>query len=101
MNLAPGQTVSLTIQDIAFGGEGVARLDDFVVFVPFVLVGEVVEAELREVKKSFARARLLRVIEPSPERVTPACMHFAACGGHRNRQARLRNLAERGRWPWM
>ena len=81
MNLAPGQIVSLTIQDIAFGGEGVARLDDFVVFVPFVLVGEVVEAELTEVKKSFGRARLLRVIEPSPDRVTPACAHFAACGG--------------------
>jgi tRNA/tmRNA/rRNA uracil-C5-methylase (TrmA/RlmC/RlmD family) len=81
VNLAPGQTVSLTIQDIAFGGEGVARLDDFVVFVPFVLVGEVVEAELTEVKKSFARARLLRVLEASAERVPPACAHFAACGG--------------------
>ena len=51
----------MTIEDIAFGGEGVARLDDFVVFVPFVLVGEVVEAEIAEVKKSFARARLVRV----------------------------------------
>ncbi len=81
MNLAPGQIVSLTIQDIAFGGEGVARVDDFVVFVPFVLVSENVEAEVTEVKKSFARAKLLRVIEASPERVAPACAHFAACGG--------------------
>lgn len=81
MNLAPGQIVSLTIQDIAFGGEGVARVDDFVVFVPFVLVSEKVEAEVTEVKKSFARAKLLRVIEASPERVAPACAHFAACGG--------------------
>lgn len=81
MNLAPGITVSLTIADLAFGGEGVARLNDFVVFVPFVLVGEVVEAEITEVKKSFARARLVRVTQPSPERVTPACAHFGACGG--------------------
>ncbi len=81
MNLAPGTTVSLTIADLAFGGEGVARLNDFVVFVPFVLVGEVVEAEITEVKKSFARARLVRVMQPSPERVTPACAHFGACGG--------------------
>ena len=81
MNLSPGTAVSLTISDLAFGGEGVARLDDFVVFVPFVLVGEVVEAEITEVKKSFARARLLRIITPSPERVTPACAHFGACGG--------------------
>jgi tRNA/tmRNA/rRNA uracil-C5-methylase (TrmA/RlmC/RlmD family) len=81
VNLTQGTTVSLTIADLAFGGEGVARLNDFVVFVPFVLVGEVVEAEITEVKKSFARARLLRVMQPSPERVLPACAHFGACGG--------------------
>ena len=78
---APGQIVQLQIQDIAFGGEGVARLDDFVVFVPFVLVGEAIEAEITEVKKSFARARLLRVVQASPERVEPACRYFGACGG--------------------
>lgn len=81
MHLAPGTTVSLTITDLAFGGEGVARFEDFVVFVPFVLVGEVVEAEITEVKKSFARARLLRITTPSPERVVPECAHFGACGG--------------------
>ena len=81
MNLIPGTTVSLTIADLAFGGEGVARFNDFVVFVPFVMVGEVVEAEITEVKKSFARARLVRVTQPSPERVAPACAHFGACGG--------------------
>lgn len=81
MNFAPGATVTLTIEDIAFGGEGVARLDDFVVFVPFVLVGEVVEAEITEVKKSFARARLVRLVQASPERVEPACRYFGACGG--------------------
>lgn len=81
MTLSNGQLVSLRIRDIAFGGEGVARLDDFVVFVPFVLVGETVEAEITEVKKSFARAKLVRVVQTAPERVTPACAHFAACGG--------------------
>src|SRR6185436_10253305 len=67
--------------DIAFGGEGVARLDDFVVFVPFVLVGEEVEAEIIEVKKTFARARLVRVVQSSPERVEPRCRYFGDCGG--------------------
>jgi tRNA/tmRNA/rRNA uracil-C5-methylase (TrmA/RlmC/RlmD family) len=81
VNFSPGTTASLTIEDIAFGGEGVARLDDFVVFVPFVLVGEVVEAEITEVKKNFARARLVRVIQPASERVEPLCRYFAACGG--------------------
>jgi tRNA/tmRNA/rRNA uracil-C5-methylase (TrmA/RlmC/RlmD family) len=76
-----GDQFTLTIHDIAFGGEGVGRVEDFVVFVPFVLVGEVVEAEIREVKKNFARAKLLRVVQPSPERVEPACCYFGACGG--------------------
>jgi tRNA/tmRNA/rRNA uracil-C5-methylase (TrmA/RlmC/RlmD family) len=78
---SPGQVLTLTVADIAFGGEGVARHEDFVIFVPFVLPGEVVEVELTEVKKRFGRARLLRVITPSEERATPACAHFGACGG--------------------
>ncbi len=76
-----GEKLSLTIHDVAFGGEGVGRVDEFVVFVPFVIAGEVVEAEITEVKKSFARARLLRVIVPSPDRVEPACRYFGKCGG--------------------
>ena len=76
-----GDQISLAIHDIAFGGEGVGRVDDFVVFVPFVLVGETVAAEITEVKKNFARAKLLRVEQPSPERVEPACRYFGACGG--------------------
>lgn len=81
MNLSVGQLVTLTIQDLAFGGEGVARVDDFVVFVPFVIVGETVEAEITEVKKNFARAKLARVLTASPDRVKPECAHFGACGG--------------------
>jgi tRNA/tmRNA/rRNA uracil-C5-methylase (TrmA/RlmC/RlmD family) len=89
-----GDQFTLTIHDIAFGGEGVGRVrlrdekvasaapvDDFIVFVPFVLVGEIVEVEVREVKKNFARAKLLRVVQLSPERVEPACRYFGQCGG--------------------
>jgi len=76
-----GDRLDLTIDDIAFGGEGVGRVNDFVVFVPFVLVGEVVEAEVVEVKKHFARASLLRVAKPSPHRVEPICRYFGQCGG--------------------
>ena len=81
MPLQIGERLGLTIDDIAFGGEGVGRVNDFVVFVPFVLVGERVEVEIIEVKKNFARAKLLRVEKPSSERVEPACGYFGKCGG--------------------
>lgn len=78
---AVGDKLRLTVSDVAFGGEGVARHNDFVVFVPFVLQDEEVEAEVTELKKNFARARLLRVLRPSARRVTPRCRYFGECGG--------------------
>ena len=81
MSLKLGDKINLTIHDLAFGGEGVGRIDEFVVFVPFVITGETVEAEITEVKKNFARAKLLRVVTASPERVAPECRYFGACGG--------------------
>ena len=93
-SLIPGQRVVATIQDLAFGGDGVARLDDFVIFVPFVALGEEVEVEIIERKKNFGRARLVRVLKPSPDRVTPPCRYFGNCGGcqyqHLNYPAQLR-----------
>lgn len=79
--LLPGAHHSLTITDVGFGGEGVGRVNGFVVFVPFVLAGERVEVELTDVRKHFARARLRRVLEPSPYRVEPPCRYFGECGG--------------------
>jgi tRNA/tmRNA/rRNA uracil-C5-methylase (TrmA/RlmC/RlmD family) len=79
--LKPGSRHVVTVQDVAFGGEGVARLDEFVLFVPFVITGEEVEVELTEVKKKFGRAKLVRVIKPSPLRVSPECQYYMECGG--------------------
>src|SRR5580693_2175424 len=94
MALRVGENISLTIDDIAFGGEGVGRHGDFVVFIPFVLGGETVDVEITELKKNFARAKLLRVTSPSAERVTPPCVYFGKCGGcqyqHANYAAQLR-----------
>ena len=81
VGLAVGDKLNLKIGDIAFGGEGVARVDELVVFIPFVALGETVEAELTELKKRFARARLLRVLEPAEQRVQPLCPYFGDCGG--------------------
>jgi tRNA/tmRNA/rRNA uracil-C5-methylase (TrmA/RlmC/RlmD family) len=77
----PHSRHNVKIEDIGFGGEGVGRIGDFVVFVPFVAPGELVEVEITEVKKRFARARLVRVIEAAPNRVQPECRYFADCGG--------------------
>ncbi len=81
MGLAVGDTLTLTIGDIAFGGEGVARVEDFVIFVPFVGDSEVVEAQITQVQKRFARATLVRVLKASPERTQPLCPYFGECGG--------------------
>lgn len=78
---AIGQKHTVTITDLAFGGEGVARINDFVVFVPYVIPGETAEIEIVEVKKAFGRAKLVQVLTPSPDRTEPACAHFGACGG--------------------
>lgn len=94
MALQTGDNISLTIDDIAFGGEGVGRAGDFVVFVPFVITGETVEVEITEVKKNFARAKLLHVEKTSPERVEAPCSYFGRCGGcqyqHMAYEAQLR-----------
>lgn len=81
MALKIGDKLVLSISDVAFGGEGVGRVEDFVVFVPFVIDGEEVEVEITAVKQRFARARPLRVLSASPHRVEPVCRHFGACGG--------------------
>jgi len=71
----------LTIQDIAFGGKGVARHEGMVVFVPFVAPGEVVTGRITRRKKNFAEAELVSVLERSPDRVEPPCPVFGICGG--------------------
>lgn len=78
---AAGQVLTIRIGDLAFGGEGVGRWGEFVLFVPGVLPGERAEVQVVEVRQRFARARLVRIEEASPERVVPACPYYGACGG--------------------
>jgi len=76
-----GDRVTLKIADLAFGGEGVGRVGEFVVFVPFLLPGERAEVKLTEVRKSFGRGVIVRRLSDAPERVEPECPHFGECGG--------------------
>jgi tRNA/tmRNA/rRNA uracil-C5-methylase (TrmA/RlmC/RlmD family) len=75
------RVVELGIEDVAFGGKGVGRVQGKAVFVPYTIEGEVVSAEIVREKKQFAEAELLEVKESSPERVTPECPYFGRCGG--------------------
>lgn len=79
--------MQLTIDKLIYGGDGLARLPadergpGKAVFVPFVLGGEKVDADLTEEKPGFARARASAILEPSPHRIEPRCPYFQRCGG--------------------
>ncbi len=81
VSYTPGQQIELTIDSVAYGGDAVGRVNEFVVFVPFAAPGEQLRVELTEVKKNYARARILEILRPSPDRVQPPCPHFGDCGG--------------------
>src|SRR5437773_467012 len=71
----------LKIEDVAFGGKGVAREKGKAVFVPYTIEGETVSAEIVREKKQFAEAELVEVKQSSPDRVEPQCPYFGRCGG--------------------
>jgi 23S rRNA (uracil1939-C5)-methyltransferase len=71
----------LTIDSIAHGGEGVGRVDGKAHFVAGAMPGERVEVEVVREKRRWARARLIRVVEASPDRLEPPCPVFGRCGG--------------------
>ncbi len=76
------ETFQVTMEKMVYGGDCIGRLPDGrAVFVPFVLPGEQVEIEIVEEKKRFAKGRPVRIIEASPDRITPRCIHFGICGG--------------------
>ncbi len=78
-----GEEVELRIDSLAYGGNGVGRLNGFVVFVRGGLPGDVVRARTTKVKRAFAEAIKTEVLEPSPHRVHAPCRHFGVCGGCR------------------
>ena len=77
----PSHLTNLRIDDVAFGGEGVARHDNKVVFVPFTIPGERVDVEVVERRSRFERALPRRFVQPSPRRIEPVCPYFGRCGG--------------------
>ena len=81
--VALDQELELRIDSLAYGGNGVARLNGFVVFVRRGLPGDTVRARVTKVKRSHAEAIAVEVLEPGADRVEAPCVHYPACGGCR------------------
>ena len=78
-----GDVLSLTIDDLAFGGEGVGRADGYVVFVPGGVPGDHLRVRLEQARSRFGRGAIEAVEAPSPHRVEAPCPYFGRCGGCR------------------
>ncbi len=79
--LHAGDIIETSIEAVAFGGNGVGRIDDMVVFIPFTAAGDTVEAKIVEVKRNYCVGKIGEIITPSPDRIEPVCPHFSTCGG--------------------
>ncbi len=73
--------VTVQIEDIGNEGEGIGKVDGFTLFVKDAVVGDLVEARILKPQKTYAYAKVERVIEPSPFRVEPKCEFHRQCGG--------------------
>ncbi|MBO7741366.1 MAG: class I SAM-dependent RNA methyltransferase [Victivallales bacterium] len=76
-----GNQINVTISDLAFGGDGVARTDEGVIFVPGTAVGDQVMINVTSVHKSFARGEVVAVLTPGAGRCEPRCPLYGECAG--------------------
>src|SRR5437868_12772941 len=81
--VAMDEELELEVDSLAYGGNGVARLDGFVVFVRRGLPGDTVRARVTKVKRNHAEALATEIVKPGPQRVDAPCAHYPACGGCR------------------
>src|SRR5207245_3728475 len=78
-----GDTIDLTIDDLAFGGEGVGRVDGYVLFARGALPGDRVRVRVTEARARYGRAVIETIEQPSPDRIDAPCPYFGRCGGCR------------------
>jgi 23S rRNA (uracil1939-C5)-methyltransferase len=75
---ARGEVLELTVDSLAFGGAGVARLNGYVVFVADGMPGDRVRAEVQKANRAYAEARAIEILSPGPERIAPRALHPGA-----------------------
>ena len=71
----------VTITDVAAEGKALAKVNDLVVFVPYVVPGDVVDLQVKRKKNKYAEAVAIHFHEYSPQRAVPFCQHYGVCGG--------------------
>ena len=71
----------ITITDVAAEGKALAKVNDLVVFVPYVVPGDVVDLQIKRKKNKYAEAVAVKFHEFSPQRAEPFCQHYGVCGG--------------------
>lgn len=81
MGVGKGKVLELEIENLAFGGRGIARVDGMVIFVEGAVPGDLVNAKVFKKKRQFAEARTIEVLIPSKDRINPECEYFGTCGG--------------------
>jgi 23S rRNA (uracil1939-C5)-methyltransferase len=72
---------NVEVSSIAAEGKGLARVDNFVVFVDKGVPGDIINAKIIQKKKDYAQAEIDTLVKPSDKRVAPFCKHFGTCGG--------------------
>src|SRR6056297_2023182 len=73
--------LNLRIEDLAYGGAGLARIQGFVVFVKHAVPGDLVRVRVGKRKTNHAEAEIEEILESSADRITPPCPMFGTCGG--------------------
>ena len=71
----------VTIMDVAAEGKAIAKVNDLVIFVPYVVPGDVVDLQIKRKKNKYAEAEAVKFHELSPVRAVPFCQHYGVCGG--------------------
>jgi len=89
-----GDEVNVTVDSVAFGGEGVARHDNYVLFVPDVIPGEKARVRITATKRTYGKAIPLDILEPSPDRTAPRCKVYGTCGGCQYQHVKYRRSLE-------
>ena len=73
--------LELTIQDLGVNGEGIGKAEGITFFVKDAIIGDKILAKVMKMKKNYGYARMMEILKPSPDRITPKCEVYRQCGG--------------------